>query len=194
MRHTEIAVLMTLLLPLCACSGAGGEETLQKAIDFRADVLNAPSCAYTAEVNADYGDVVYEFTMDCSLNADGTTAVTVTAPDTIAGITAEISGGDGTVTFADMALDFGTMAEGNITPVAAPAVIGECWRSAYIASAGEEDGNYRVRYEYDYEDEQLLVDTWFSPEKNIPIYSEICYNEACVLKITISDFQIQTGT
>lgn len=190
MRNRGVAVLMTMLLLLCGCSRNKGEGDLQKAIDFRAALLSAPSCSYLAQVTADYGDVSYEFTMQCN-GDDETTEITVTAPESISGITAEISGEDGTVTFQGMALDFGAMADGSVTPIAAPSVLERCWRSAYIASAGKEDDSLRVQYEYGDEARQLVADTWFSQEKNIPIYAEICYNENCILKITISDFQMQ---
>lgn len=192
MRHAGIAVLTTMLLLLCACSGSGKDGDLQSAIDFRADYLGAASCSYTAEVTADYGETIYAFTMDCISKPDGTTELTVTEPESIAGITAQVTGDNGEITFDGMSLDFGTLAEGNVIPVAAPAVTADCWREAYIASAGREDGKYRVSYERGYEHETLQVDTWFSTEKNIPIYAEICYNDICVLKVTITGFQFRS--
>lgn len=187
MRKTGFFVFLLAAL-LCGCGSRQNIEPLQSAIDFRAELLNAASCSFSAQVTADYGDLVYEFSMDCA-SAGNTTEITVTQPDTISGITAQIANDTGTVTFDGMSLDFGTLAEGNIVPLAVPAVVTDSWKSAYIASAGVEDDAYRVRYERGYEDVQLLVDTWFSMEKNIPIYAEVCYNDSCILQMKLSDFQ-----
>lgn len=186
MRKTGFVVLFLLLL--CGCSSRQDVEPLQSAIDFRAELLNAASCSFSAQVTADYGDRVYEFSMDCVCTGD-TTEITVTQPDTISGITAQIANDTGAITFDGMSLDFGTLAEGNIVPLAVPAVAADSWKNAYIASAGKEDDACRVHYERGYEDGQLLVDTWFSAEKNVPIYAEVCYNDSCILQMKLSDFQ-----
>lgn len=187
MGKTGICIALCLSL-LCACSGGQKEDALQTAMDFRAALLNAASYSFKAEVTADYGERVYEFSMDCVCSG-GTTNITVTKPDTISGITAQVTNASGEVTFDGTALDFGTLADGNIVPLAVPAVAADSWTSAYIASAGKEKDALRVHYERGYDDAQLLVDTWFSLKNNLPIYAEVCYNDSCILQMRLSDFQ-----
>ena len=178
--------LFVVLLMLTGC--ASEDKTLQPALLFRAELLNAGQCAFTAEVTADYGDLVYEFTMDCTAASDGTTQIAVTKPESIAGITAAVT--NGTVTFEGMSLDFGAMAEGRLTPLAAPAMAVESWRSSYIASAGKTDDGYRVSFEDGFQDEKLTVDTWFSTDGQ-PIYTELQNDGKCLIKMNILNFKTE---
>lgn len=189
MRRRLIAILVLILLMFSSCTKEGQHSELQPAMDFRAGLLNSGGAQFTAEVTADYGEEVYTFTLDCKYVTDGTTEIDVAAPDTLCGIKAQIENDTGRLTFFDTELTFGTLADGTVTPLSAPAVLGRCWQSAYIASSGKEEKTLRVSYEDGFDADQLLVDTWFS-QKGIPIYAEICYNESCVLKLTISDFSL----
>lgn len=179
---TIFCMLLLVLLPGCT----SGEKTLEPAILFRADLLNAAGCSFSAQVSADFGDLVYEISMDCVVS-DGTTSVTVTSPDTLSGITAHIANETGTVTFDEVALDFGVLQDGNFAPMAAPGIVAQCWQTAYIAAAGEADGSYCVTYEQGYQDEKITVDTWFADQ--IPQYAELRNGEKCLVKMTISNFQ-----
>lgn len=180
-----IPFFLTIVL-LTAC--ASQEKTLEPAILFRADLLNAKGCSFTAEVTADYGELVYEMTMDCTASG-AVTSITVTAPEPISGITADIANDTGTVTFDGMALDFGVLEDGQLAPLAAPGIAVESWNTAYIASAGEEDGCYRVSYENGYEDEKIIVDTWFSLDDCIPQYVHLRTGARTLVKLKINNFQ-----
>lgn len=187
MRRCLIAILVFTMLSFTACREGGRDNALQPAMNFRAELLNSGGAAFSAEVTADYGEEVYNFTLECQYATDGATKITVSAPDTLSGITAEIENETGKLTFGDTELSFGTLADGTVTPLSAPAVLGRCWQGAYIASGGKEKENYRVSYCDGFGDDQLLADTWFS-QKGIPIYAELCYNETCVLMLQITDF------
>lgn len=180
-----LAVLMTMLFLLTA--GCKSESSpVQAAVEFRAALVQAGGCSFRAEVTADFTDSVVSFTLDCQGEADGTTYLTVTAPETIAGITATVTDSGGTVTYDGMAMDFGLLANGNVIPAAAPAIALCCWTGEYIAYAGQEEAGYRASYEKNFDEKRLNVDTWF--ENGVPIYAEVCYNGTRILKMTISDF------
>ncbi len=159
---------------------------LSPAIKFRTDLVQAGGCSFTALITADFGDTVQEFTLECMTDDSDRLHLTVIAPETLAGISATVSEAGGKITYDGMAMDFGLLANGNVIPAAAPAIVNACWTGAYIACGGDEDGLYRVTYEKDYDEKKLIVDTWF--EKNLPICAEICYNDERIIKITISDF------
>lgn len=179
--------MTTLLLTACLVIMAGctkEETTLSPAIAFRAELVQTGGCAFQADITADYGDSVQNFSMSC--DAAKEVRLTLTAPETIAGITATVEKNSGKLTYDGMALEFGLLANGNVAPAAAPALLYYAWTESYIAAAGEENGLYRVTYEKDYEEKMLIIDTWF--KNGIPISAELCYNNERILKVLISDF------
>ncbi len=188
----KLAAVLTILL--CLLSACGSKETasLQAPMDFRTQLLEAGACTFQAEITADYGDSIYVFTVDCECLTDGTATVTVSEPQSIAGITAKITAGGDELVFDDMAVAFEPLANGNAAPVCAPSIAVDAWTNAYIRAAGQEGEWLRVTYERGYDAEQLIVDCWYD-EKNIPICAEICYNDQTVLKLDISQFSFVSG-
>lgn len=175
-----------LCLLLSGCSSE--ESVVAGAIEFRAALVQAGGCSFQAEIQADFGQTVETFAVDCQADSDGNTELTVLEPETLKDITAKVNADSGMVTYDGMAMEFGVLADGNVIPAAAPALVVRCWSSEYIASAGTEDGLYRVTYEKDYEEKMLTVDTWF--KNDIPISAEVCYNGQRVLKLTITEYKM----
>jgi len=165
---------------LTACS----KEDFSPAIDFRAELVQK-GCSFTADVEADFGLTVQSFTLQCRTQEESM-HFEVLAPESLSGITATVSADGGTVTYDGMAMDFGLLANGNVIPAAAPAIIADCWKNAYISAVGTDGEYYTVTYERDHEQKKLVVQTWF--EKGLPISAEICYNQMRVIKITFRDF------
>lgn len=187
MRRGMILLTVCLCLLLGACTGE--ESAVSPAIEFRAGLVQAGGCTFQAEVEADFGENVERFTLECDAAAGGAVDLTVLSPETLAGITATVSEAGGKITYDGMAMDFGLLANGNVIPAAAPALAVRCWTSEYIASVGEEEGLCRVTYEKDYDEKKLIVDTWY--ENGIPICAEVCYNNQRILKMTISEFSLR---
>jgi len=178
-----IAVLMMLSLLFSGC----GKKTnsMQQALNFRTALLSANGCVFTADVTIEYPEKTYDFSMDCSFTDDEAT-VTITKPETIAGICAVFHGKTAALEFQGVSLEFGTLANGYVAPLATPWILGSAWCEDYISAAGK-DGDYdRVTWLKGYNDEELTIDTWF--EDNIPIYAEISYDGARVLQVKISGF------
>lgn len=161
-------------------------------MDFRAQLLQAGCCRFSAELTACEEAEAYEFGVECICCTDGTAELTLTAPQTLAGIKANCGAGGGELVFDGMAVGFSDLAGGRVSPVSAPALLVSCWAESYIRSVGEEDGLCRVTYEHGYDEAKLIVDCWFN-EKNVPIFAEICYNGETVLKTEISDFSFVSG-
>ncbi len=183
-------ILALLMTAACVLLGAcGGEESsISTAVEFRAALVRKGGCSFCAEISADFGESVVNFTVNCEAEAEGTTYLTVIEPETLAGITATVSEGGGKITYDGMAMDFGLLAGGNVIPAAAPAIAVTCWVKEYIASAGMEGELYRATYEKDFDEKMLKVDTWY--ENGVPICAEVCYNNKRILKITITDFSM----
>ena len=85
------------------------------------------SCAGQAAITADYGQRVYQYELAVAVDGEETT-LTLSAPDTVAGITARVTGQDGQLEYDDLSVETGPLdLEGA--------------RSGYIVSCAlEEDG------------------------------------------------------
>ncbi len=178
MRRIIIAFLLCIFCTACS------KEDLSTAIDFRAGLVQK-GCHFEADIEADFGQTVQNFTLRCTAREDEL-QFEVLAPKSLSGITASVTESGGKITYDGMAMDFGLLANGNVIPAAAPAIIFDCWKNAYISSVGQEDSLYTATYEKDHDEKKLVVQTWF--EKGLPICAEICYNQERVIKITIRDF------
>ncbi len=179
------------VLTLCALLFAGcakEEEVLDPAIEFRAAILQAGGCSFHAGIEADFGETVERFAVDCDYSTDGTAVLTLTEPETIAGITASVTEHGGKITYDGMSVDFGLLASGNVNPAAAPALTAICWSGEYISAAGWEEDVYRVTYEKDFDEKRLLIDTYL--KNDLPILAEVCYNNQRILKLELSDFSL----
>ena len=184
---------MKKLIALCACvcflagCSASEEPSTQHAIDFRTALMEAEGCRFTADVTADYGDKVYVFSLQ-SETVDGETTLQVLSPESIAGIRATISADGAELEFDSVALEFGKLANGYVSPVSAPWLLEQCWQGAYIAYAGADEEHERVTYLQGYQEEELSVDTWFLDQT--PVYAEVVWNDVRCLQIEIKDFQL----
>ncbi len=156
------------------------------AIEFRAALVQAGGCSFTAAITVDYGQRVQCFTLACDVDGEGTTNITLLEPESIAGVTATVTDDGGQITYDGMALDFGLLANGSLIPAAAPCMLAACWLKEYISDAGQGEIGYQVRYRKKIGEKELLLDTFF--ENGIPFLAEVCYNDSGILKIEISDF------
>ena len=78
-----------------------------------------------------------------------------------------------------------------LAPLAAPYVLGQCWAGEYIDCTGGEDGCLRTTYRMGYDEQELVVDTWFSREPLAPVRAEISFDGTLILSASISDFVLQ---
>ncbi len=130
--------MMTLLLAACGPAGASREEQL--ALVIRGEYLEMSACAARMAVTADYGQRIYQFEMDAALEGEQAT-LTLTAPETVAGITATISGPEGRLEYGGVSVETGSMDPEGLSPVSAFPALMDAARSGYItACALEEEG------------------------------------------------------
>lgn len=182
MRRMLFAVPMILLL-LTSCGGR--ETTLQDALTFRSVLQEHGGCSFTANVVTEIEDRGYAFSLD-AVYTGGNVELTVTAPDSIAGIHARVMAEDAVLEFEDAALDFGKLDDAMASPLYAPYVLGVCWETAYIDCAGEDGECYRVTHRLGYEDAELIAETWF--RGGVPERAEIYRNEILLLSAGIENF------
>ena len=185
MKRLSLFVLAVFVL--CGCSGKNQE--IDGAIAFRQKLLNANQCSFDADVTANYGDKLYTFSVECTVDGQGSLDFTITKPETISGITGRIEQGEGQLLFDDVALAFPLLAEGELSPVSSPWIFMNTLRSGYLKSVGREEQLYRLTMDDSYREDALQVDIWTSTEY-IPVRAEILHNGNRILSMDVIDFQI----
>lgn len=140
MRKCLVCVLMTTLL-LTGCGKAGGSEAEELALAIRGEYLAMDNCAAQAAVTADYGQRVYRYEMAVSVTGEET-LLTLSAPETVAGLSARMTGEENLLEFDGVSVETGPLDDSGLTPVSAVPALLEAAKSGYItACALEEDGS-----------------------------------------------------
>lgn len=180
----RLAALALMLLFLSGCTA--GTDALDKAMALRADML-ARAVRFDAEITADYGDQSYSFSMNCQVSTAGELSFTVTAPQTIAGITGTVSATGGKLTFEDTALAFDLMADGLVSPISAPWVLVRTLRGGYLTACTVEDGQIRISIDDSYEEDALRLEIWLDSSE-LPQVAEIYWQGRRLLTVTVTNF------
>ena len=181
----RMAVILCFVLLLSGCSSS--EENLDRAMALRAKLLAAKGCSFDAVITADYGDMSYTFSMNCTADEQGNLQFSVLEPQTITGISGNISATGGKLTFDDKVLAFSLMADGLVTPVSAPWLLVKTLRSGYLTSCGQEGQYLRLSIDDSYEEDALHLDIWLGKE-DIPVQAEIIWQGRRLLSIQVENF------
>lgn len=183
MKRIMLPIVLTGAL-LAGCLGSSG---LDRAVELRAKLLSS-SCAFDTVVTADYGDRTYTFTMACEADSGGNVTFEVVEPESIAGITGQISEAGGELTFEGLALDFGILAEGRTTPVSAPWLLIHTMRSGYITAATEDEDGYRVTIDDSYAEDALTLNVWVGQD-NLPQNAAVSWEGIEILSLELQNFR-----
>ena len=144
MRKALSCVLMMTLL-LCACTGERDDSPEQLAAAIRGEYLSLAAWQAEADVSVSYGDAVFQFSLSAAGEKDGETVLTVTAPDTVAGITARIRNGETLLEYDGAGLSLGLLDDSGLTPVSAlPAVLLSLTEGYMARCAWQGEGESRV--------------------------------------------------
>lgn len=179
--------IFLLVLFLSGCTDASSE--LNRCMELRSKLLKAETVNFSVDITADYGDKVHTFSMDCVGDAQGNMTFTVTAPETISGITGKIADGDGSLTFDDTALHFELLTDDMLSPVSAPWILLKTLRSGYLTAAGMEEDQLRLTIDDSYEDDALQLDIWLDGG-DLPVRAEILHDGRNILSLTVTKFEI----
>lgn len=181
------AGLLCLVLAVIMLTGCSGEPPMDQALNFRSLLQGAGGCSFLAEITADLGEEICTFTLSC--HYEDVLKFTVTAPESIAGISGTIEGPDGTISYDDTILAISSLAEGRLSPAAAPYALAKSWETGYIRTCGTDDRAVTMSVDTTFCDRPISLETWLDSEKNVPVYGEICYNDQRILSLSISDFE-----
>lgn len=184
----KLAVFLCLAVFLSGCGGKNRE--LHKGMELRTKLLAAQAVSFDAEITADYGDAVHMFSMACESDELGNLTFSVTAPETVAGITGKIGSEGGALTFDGTALYFDMLPEGQISPISAPWILLKTLRSGYLTSAGKDRERTMLTIDDSYEDDALTLDIWLD-DKDFPEEAEVLYKGRKILSLKVSNFVFQ---
>lgn len=185
MKKTGTILMLILLLTGC---GKDNSE-LDRAMALRSNLLKSGGTSFKVDITADYGDKLNLFAMDCQADAQGNIRFSVTAPESIAGITGTIAEGTGQLTFDNTALYFDLLTDEQLSPVSAPWILMKTLRSGYLTSVGMEEDILRLTIDDSYEDNALQLDIWLD-DIDIPQRAEVLYDGKNILSMVVKEFQI----
>ena len=183
----KVGALLIVMILLTGCSR--GDPGMERALALRGKLLRASGCSFDTKITADYGDKLYEFSLDCEADAQGNLTFSVLQPESIAGITGNIRDSGGNLTFEDVALHFDLMAEDQLSPVSAPWIFLKTLRSGYITSTAEEEGSLRLSVDDSFDDDALRLDIWLG-EDSLPYRAEILHDGRRILSLSITNFAL----
>jgi len=176
--------ILFLLLILSGC----GRQTPDPGLSLRSRILEG--CCFDAEITADYGDSLSVFSVACEADSRGQTTFTVTAPESIAGISGTLAAGTGKLLFEDKALAFPLLADGLLTPAAAPWIFVRTLRSGNLIAAGQEGAETRLSIDDSFREDALRLDIWLD-QAGDPVRADICYAGQRYLSMNITNFRTE---
>lgn len=185
MKTGAVFLLSAILLSGCFSQSV----STNPGLELRSALLEAEGCSFQAEITADYGDTLCGFTMDCKGDREGNLEFSVAEPQSIAGITGNIRGGKGNLTFDDVSLGFPLLADNQLSPVSAPWIFLKTLRTGYMTSGGNDGDLIRLSLDDSFDKDALHADIWLDSQ-NTPVKCEILHAGRKILSITVKDFVI----
>ena len=148
----------------------------------------------TAEITADYGQRVYEYTLTVSWQKDGETVLTVVEPENIAGITARIGNGSARLEYDGASLETGLLSGDGLSPMDAVPAILEGVLTGYIAECGFEDAGEGRQLWFCCRDPEQSAGTgteaafWFDADSHALTRAELLSDGYTVIQCVFTDF------
>lgn len=199
MRRVVCTLMMTLvLLTGCSGGGQGAERSAEElALNIRTEYLAMTACRASADITADYGQRVYEYSVDISWQKDGETRLTITAPENIAGITARIQDGKSYLEYDGASIETGILSGTGLSPIeVVPAALNYIL-SGYIGECDFETVDERELLWFCCRDPESEpgVGTeaafWFDPESHALTQAEILSDGYCVVRCVFQEFTME---
>lgn len=140
-KRTLCAQMMTLCLLLSACNGGaemGGNKAEELALTIRGEYLAMSSCSGSVDVTADYGERVYEYTLNLNWQKESGYTLVVAEPEDIAGVTITVTEGQTALEYDGARIETGAITPEGLSPVDAIPTFFEYAREGFIAACVEE--------------------------------------------------------
>lgn len=198
MRKFLCALMMILTLTACGGTG-GGKEAEELALTIRGEYLAMTSCAANAVLTADYGQRIYRYEVAAAVTGEET-VLTLSAPDTVAGLTARLSGKEGRLEFDGAILETGALSGDGLTPMTAIPALLQAARSGYLDTCTLETLGETSALQVVCRDPEIPAGTgtetalWFDPTTHALLRGEISSEGRCVIQCEFSQFTRDTSS
>lgn len=171
----------------CIVLAGCGKQTQQERFEaIRQPIDEAGRVVLTATVSASFSDRVEEFTLDC-VKKSGDWTMTVTAPERIAGVTAQMGKTESKVVFDDVMMSTGNLTDCGILPISAVPIGMETITEGYLDSSWTESGGLAVKL---IRDDHVTVTVWFD-ETDVPQAMELAEDGVVKVTCAIENFSIE---
>jgi hypothetical protein len=185
------------MIALCLLlTGCGGGETAQTdlAQTLREEYAAVTTWSGTAQVTADYGQRVYQYTLE-GVGTEGAVTLTVTAPAEVAGVSARIADGQTRLEYDGAMLETGPLSPEGLSPVSAMPALLDYARAGFSDQWSEEEGLLRVDYRDPDNDPGSGTEAvlWFDPASHDLVRGEITVDGYRVILCQWTAFSRQTG-
>lgn len=194
-RVLSCVLMMTLLLT--ACGHGGKDDPRQLASLIRGEYLNMTGWSSGINLTADYGDRVFDFTVNAGWRKDGETVLTVVKPDLIAGITARLKDGETLLEYDGAGLSVGALDEEGLSPISAvPALMKQITKGYMAQCRWDGDGESRLlrvrcRDPEKGEQEGTEYTLWFDPATHALLRAEVSAGGVLRLTAVFDDFTVE---
>ena len=178
MRRTILPALMIVML-LAGCAGGRDAEAVRR---FQETLNAAEEIGFSVKITALGTEEAIAFTADVR-DRQGETAVTVTAPDTIAGITYRSASGETRLEYDGLILALGPWEAETIPPAEGPALFLSSLREGELLRFGRDGENRFAVWKL----EGTEVTVWLSPE-DAPFRAELRRGEAVGLLLDVESW------
>ena len=188
MRKTLFCVLMMLLLLSGCGAGGGGDRAQDLALTIRGEYLALESWTANCTVTADYGQRVYVYGITAAQTGEEL-VLTITSPETAAGVTARLSGEKGLLEYDGTILETGPLDGDGLSPVSALPALMEAARKGYIDSCAlDESLMILCRDPEKAPGEGTETSLWFDPETHALLRGEIALDGFTVIQCEFENF------
>lgn len=195
MKRGIPALLLMVILAACG-GGTGGSPAEELALAVRGEYLDMTACTAVLDVTADYGQRVYDYTIDVSYVKEGESVLTVTAPEEIAGVTARINRESVVLEYDGVRWETGDLDGNGMSPVDAVPVVLEYAREGFMAECGMEDWEEKQVLRVVCRDPEGTAGTglecslWFDPESHAILRAELSQDGFVVIQCVFTQFEM----
>ena len=192
------ALMMSLCLVLSACGG-GTTGAEQLALEIRGEYLAMEECVSALTVTADYGQWVYEYGMELAYRREGERVLTLTSPESVAGVTARLEDGGGSLEYDGVRVETGPLDETGMSPMEGPSVLLDYALQGFLAECvleeGAEDRTLRVicRDPERPAGQGRECSLWFDPDSHALLRGELSWDGYTVIRCLFSNFRLIPG-